>query len=261
MDLGLHGKTALVFGAGGGLGGAIARSLAQEGAQLALADINGEAVEQLGEELRQAGTKVVCLEWDLGDLSLIDTHITHIEQELGGIDILLNNTGGPPPTSAAGQDATTWMKYFQSMVVSVIAVTDRVLPGMRDRGFGRIVTSSSSGVLAPIPNLGISNTLRASLMTWSKTLAREVAKDGVTCNLIIPGRVATARVRFLDEQRAQRENRSVAQIAAESAATIPMQRYGEPQEFADVATFIASERASYITGSVIRVDGGLIAGV
>lgn len=261
MDLGLHGKTALVFGAGGGLGGAIARSLAKEGAQLALADINAEAVEQLAQELRQTGTKVVSLEWDLADLSLIEPHIARIEHELGGVDILLNNTGGPPPTSAAGQDPAMWMKYFNSMVVSVIAVTDRVLPGMRERGFGRIVTSSSSGVVAPIPNLGISNTLRASLMTWSKTLAREVAKDGVTCNLLIPGRVATARVRFLDEQKAQRENRSVTEVANESAASIPMQRYGEPQEFADVATFIASERASYITGSVIRVDGGLIAGI
>lgn len=261
MDLGLHGKTALVFGAGGGLGGAIARSLAKEGAQLALADINAEAVEQLAQELRQTGAKVVSLEWDLADLSLIEPHIARIEHELGGVDILLNNTGGPPPTSAAGQDPAMWMKYFNSMVVSVIAVTDRVLPGMRERGFGRIVTSSSSGVVAPIPNLGISNTLRASLMTWSKTLAREVAKDGVTCNLLIPGRVATARVRFLDGQKAQRENRSVTEVANESAASIPMQRYGEPQEFADVATFIASERASYITGSVIRVDGGLIAGI
>lgn len=147
------------------------------------------------------------------------------------------------------------------MVLSVIALTDRVLPGMRARKWGRIITSTSSGVEAPIPNLGISNALRLSLVGWSKTLAREVGGDGVTTNIVLPGRIATARIGFLDEQKAKREKRSVEAVAAESTGSIPLGRYGRPEEYGDVVAFLASERASYLTGSVIRVDGGLIASI
>jgi 3-oxoacyl-[acyl-carrier protein] reductase len=144
------------------------------------------------------------------------------------------------------------------MVLSVIAITDRALPGMRDRKWGRFITSTSSGVVAPIANLGISNALRLSLVGWSKTLAREVGRDGVTSNIVLPGRIATQRIRFLDEQKAKRENRPVEEVSAESTSSIPIGRYGDPREYADVVTFLASEKASYITGSVIRIDGGLI---
>jgi 3-oxoacyl-[acyl-carrier protein] reductase len=145
------------------------------------------------------------------------------------------------------------------MVLSVIAITDRVLPGMKSRGWGRIVTSTSSGIVSPIPNLAISNALRLSLVGWSKTLAREAGKDGITANIVVPGRIATARVAFLDAAKAKREGRSVEDVAAESAAVIPLGRYGRPEEYADVVAFLASERAAFITGSVIRVDGGMIA--
>ena len=157
------------------------------------------------------------------------------------MDILINNTGGPPPSTAAGQDPALWAKQFQAMVLSVIAITDRVLPGMKARGWGRILTSTSSGIIAPIPNLAISNALRMSLVGWSKTLAREVAKDGITANIIVPGRIATARVATLDNARAKREGRSVEEVAAESAATIPVGRYGKPEEYADVVAFLASD--------------------
>ena len=132
---------------------------------------------------------------------------------------------------------------------------------MHERKFGRIVTSTSSGVVAPIPNLGLSNALRLSLVGWSKTLAREVGRDGITCNVVLPGRVATGRIRFLDEQKAQREGRPVADVTAESTASIPVGRYGDPQEYADVVAFLASRNAAYVTGSVVRVDGGLLANI
>ena len=257
MDLGLKGKTALVLGGGGGLGRAIAKSFAVEGAKVAVAGVGSTSIDATLAELGFIGGSSLSLVWDLADLSVIDANITKIESELGPVDILINNTGGPPPSTAAGQDPALWAKQFQAMVLSVIAITDRVLPGMKARGWGRILTSTSSGIIAPIPNLAISNTLRMSLVGWSKTLAREVAKDGITANIIMPGRIATARVAMLDDARAKREGRSVEQVAAESAATIPVGRYGKPEEYADVVAFLASTRAAYITGSVIRVDGGM----
>jgi 3-oxoacyl-[acyl-carrier protein] reductase len=258
MNLGIQDKTALVLGAGGGLGSAIAAALAGEGARVALADVSAEALAATRATVEALGGRCITLVWDLADLPAIEGHVARIEAEWGPVDILVNNTGGPPPTPASGQDTQSWEKHFQSMVLPVIKITDRVLPGMRERRWGRIVTSTSSGVVAPIANLGISNALRAALVGWSKTLAREVGRDGVTANIVLPGRVATGRINFLDEQKARREKRPVEDVRAESTASIPLGRYGEPSEYGKVVAFLASDAASYITGSVIRVDGGLI---
>ena len=261
MDLGLNGKVALVMGAGGGLGSAIALALAAEGVKVAAADIDPAALATTVDAIRGAGGAALALQWDLADLSAIDGHIGAIEAELGSVDVLVNNTGGPPPTPAIGQTPELWETNFRSMVLSVIAVTDRVLPGMRARKWGRIITSTSSGVVAPIANLGISNALRLSLVGWSKTMAREVARDGVTANVILPGRIATRRIRFLDESKAKRENRPVDVVTAESTASIPLGRYGEPEEYGAVVAFLASRQASYVTGTVQRVDGGHLSNI
>jgi len=144
------------------------------------------------------------------------------------------------------------------MVLGVIHITDLVLPSMRERGWGRVITSTSSGVIAPIPNLAVSNALRMSLVGWSKTLAREVGPDGVTVNIVIPGRIATRRIEQLDEARAEREGTPIEEIRRASTATIPVARYGRPEEYGSVVAFLASEGSSYVTGSTIRIDGGLI---
>jgi 3-oxoacyl-[acyl-carrier protein] reductase len=225
MDLGIAGKTALVLGGGGGLGAAIATALHAEGARVAIGDISAEGGQAVAAML---GGDTLARPWDLADLDSIDGHITHIEQALGPVDILVNITGGPPPTPVSGQGADIWDKHFRAMVLSVVAITDRVLPGMKAKNWGRIITSTSSGVVAPIPNLGLSNALRMSLLGWSKTLAREVGRDGITSNIIVPGRIG---------------------------------RYGRPEEYAAATAFLASEAAGYITGTVMRVDGGLIASV
>jgi 3-oxoacyl-[acyl-carrier protein] reductase len=258
VDFGLKGRTALVLGAGGGLGGAIAQGLAREGAAVALADIDEAAAARTADAITADGGVAKAWGWDIADTVIIANRLAAISSALGDVDILVNNTGGPPPTPVAGQDPALWSKSFQAMVLSVIAITDAVLPAMTARRWGRIITSTSSGVVAPIPNLGISNALRLSLVGWSKTLAREVASLGITSNIVLPGRIATSRIRFLDEAKAKREGRTVEEVTAESTASIPAGRYGTPEEYADTVAFLASTRAAYITGSVIRVDGGYI---
>jgi len=261
MNFGLENKTALVLGGGGGLGRAISIALAAEGAKIAVADIDSKAIAETEAAVKHIGGSSIGLTWDLADLAQIDAHVARIEAELGTVSILVNITGGPPPTTAAGQDPALWTKHFQAMVLSVIAITDRVLPAMRKQHWGRIITSTSSGVVAPIPNLGISNALRMSLVGWSKTLARELGGEGITANIILPGRIATDRIRFLDEAKAKREGRTVEDVSKESTSSIPLGRYGKPEEYGAAVAFLASEQAAYITGSTIRVDGGLISSI
>lgn len=261
MDLGLRGKTALVLGGGRGLGKGIALALAREGARVAIAGRTAATLNQTAQEIESAGSQGLALTWDISDLSIIDTRVAEVEKVFGPVDILINNSGGPPPTPAAGQDPALWSKQFQAMVLCIIAITDRVLPRMRQRKWGRIITSASGGVIMPIPNLAISNALRLSLLGWSKTLSREVARDGITVNVVLPGRIATDRVRALDEAKATREGRTFEDVTKESKESIPIGRYGETEEYGNVVAFLAGTQASYITGSTIRVDGGAIASV
>jgi 3-oxoacyl-[acyl-carrier protein] reductase len=223
---------------------------------------NPAALQATKDLLAAEGLPFVPVTLDLADLDSIDRAVRSIETSLDQpVDILVNNTGGPPPSTAAGVPADTWRKHFESMVLSVYYATDLILPGMRARGWGRVITSASSGVVAPIANLGVSNALRSALVGWSKTLANEVGRDGVTANVVLPGRIATDRIVRLDALRAEREGRSVDDVRTASAATIPIGRYGRPEEYGDTVAFLASDAASFINGAVIRVDGGMIASV
>lgn len=258
MDLGLEGKTAFVGAAGGGLGRAICYALLEEGVKVIGADVNADALEGLRAGAGERAASLFTLTTDFSDLSSLDGCLQEGVAAMGEVDILVNITGGPPPTPAVGVPITQWRDAFDAMVAPVISLTNSVIEGMRDRGWGRIVTSASSGVVAPIDNLAISNGVRSALVGWSKTLSNEVARDGVTVNVVVPGRIATQRIKALDAAKAERESRTALEVEAESTASIPAARYGDPAEYADVVAFLASERASYMNGTIVRVDGGLI---
>ncbi|APE45909.1 3-oxoacyl-ACP reductase (plasmid) [Sulfitobacter alexandrii] len=253
MDLGLDGKRALVLGASRGLGMAIAKSLAAEGAQVFAAARSKDKIEAWS-----AGTDgVTPVALDLARIEEVDALADMLLQD-GGVDIIVNNGGGPPPGTAAGANRADWIAHFEAMAANIFHLDTRLLPAMQERGWGRIISVASSGVEQPIPNLALSNGIRSAVIGWSKTLANEVAADGVTVNVVLPGRIHTQRVDELDAAAAKRTGKDVADVAAASRGTIPAGRYGKPEEFADVVTFLASARAGYVTGSRIRVDGGSI---
>ncbi|CDZ64056.1 SDR family oxidoreductase [Neorhizobium galegae] len=250
MDLKIADKRALILGGNRGMGLAIAKSLAAEGVAITIAARDEQALADAATEIGAADTITV----DLSDTAAL----TAFAAKVGDIDILVNNTGGPPYGSAIGRDLADWEESFRSMSLSVIRLTDLFLPAMRAKGWGRIVTVVSTGAVQPIPVLGISNTLRAGLIAWSKSLAPEVARDGVTVNVLMPGRVATERVILTDDATAERENIPVETVRKRSFSQIPMGRYAEPEEIAAAAAFLCSGVASYVTGSVLRVDGGYV---
>ncbi|HEY8565880.1 MAG TPA: SDR family oxidoreductase [Beijerinckiaceae bacterium] len=255
MDLGLQGKRALVLSSSRGLGRGVAESLAREGADVFMTARSAERLEAAVAEINARGQGRAHAH--VADLKgNAESIVAAAMEHLGGIDILVANTGGPPARTAGGVKPEEWVPQFEAMVLPVLTAAGLVLPGMRERGFGRILVIASSGVIQPIPNLAMSNALRASIAGWAKTLSSEVAGDGVTVNLVLPGRIETDRTGELDAANAKAQGRSVEDIAATARANIPAGRYGRVEEFADTVCFLASQRASYITGTMVRVDGG-----
>ncbi|HWM66163.1 MAG TPA: SDR family oxidoreductase [Steroidobacteraceae bacterium] len=257
MDLGLKRRRAVVTGASRGIGRAIASALAAEGADVVAAARNAQKLKDLAASVAAETGSITA---HAADMSQADA-IQGLAGELEKADILVFNTGGPPFGTAAEITDASWTAQFEAMFLSAIRLTRLALPGMRQRRFGRIMLVVSSGVIQPIPNLALSNALRSGLVGWAKTLASEVAADGVTVNCLAPGRIATDRIVEFDEARARREGITVEQAQKAATATIPAGRYGEADEFAAMAAFLASPRASYMTGGIIRIDGGMIRSV
>lgn len=254
MDLGLSGRVALVPGSSSGLGLAVARVLAAEGAHVVLAGRRGEQVRAEAARLPSA----LGVEADLTDPDTPARLVAAAEEAFGPVEVLVPNGGGPPPGAAADLTPEQLSEAVAGLVHPHQRLVAAVLPGMRARGFGRIVAIGSSGVQQPIDRLVASNAARAALAGYLKTLAGEVAADGVTVNMVLPGRIATDRTAALDRSAAERTGSTPEQARARSEATIATGRYGTPEEFAAVVAFLAGTAASYVTGEQVRCDGGMV---
>jgi 3-oxoacyl-[acyl-carrier protein] reductase len=261
MDLGLEGKTALVLGGSKGLGRGVANALAAEGVAVALLARGKEALDQAVAEINGRGSRAIALPADLADWPGVEAAANSARQQLGPIDILLNNSGGPPPLRVIGISPEVWEAQFRAMVLVFFRLTELLLPDMRRRKWGRIINVASESVVQPIPQIAISNTLRAAVVGWAKTLAGEVARDGITVNTMLPGAFDTDRVRQIQRATAARENVSLEDFAQRAARNIPVGRMGTAAEFGAMAAFLASPLAGYITGSMIRLDGGSVRGI
>jgi len=255
MDLGLRGRTALVCSSTAGLGRATAEALGAEGARVVVSGRRRELAEQIAAGL--PGAEVVPC--DVTESGAAADLAAAARRALGAeLDIVVLNGPGPKPATASQIDADDVRAAVQTLLVFHQELVAAVLPGMRQRGWGRILAIASGGVAEPIPSLALSNIGRAALAGYLKSLATEVAGDGVTVNMLLPGRMDTDRVRSLDAATAEREQRDVADVAAAAAASIPARRYGTAEEFGAVAAFLCSQQAAYVTGTATRCDGGAV---
>jgi 3-oxoacyl-[acyl-carrier protein] reductase len=247
MDLGLQGRTALVMGASRGLGRAIAASLAREGARVAIASRSRERIEEAAAAIEPEAAPFVA---DASDLERLAALPAEVEEAFGPIDIVVANAGGPPFGGALEHELAEWEAAYRSLVLAPRVLAAATVPGMRERGWGRIVNVGSTSTREPIPGLNLSNSHRMAAVGFLKTLSREVAGDGITVNTVATGRFATER---LADATGSLE-------AAESAAEreVPAGRLGRPEEYGDLVAFLCSERAAYVTGTVIPIDGGIL---
>lgn len=262
MDLGLKGKVALVLASSKGLGFAVAEELAAEGAHLIM-NARGEAELNAASEsiASRFGSEVLAVPGDLSLTADIRNIVAEGIERFGRIDILVTNSGGPPAGRFEDLTADQWDSAVRLLLTGVTEITRLVLPGMKERRWGRILNVTSIAAKQPVENLMLSNALRAGLTGFSKTLAAEVASHGVTVNTILPGYTATERVEELAEHLANKEGIDPSEVRRRWEAEIPIGRLAEPREFAAAAAFLVSERASYVTGSSIAVDGGWIRSV
>lgn len=256
MDLGLTGKTVLITAGSQGLGRACADSFAREGAQVIICGRSQSGLDDAVAQIKGARA----YQADLTDVSAIDDMMARIHKEVGGIDVLVNNAGGPPPGPFDVLDDADWQVAVDLTLMSVVRCTRHVLPYMKAQKWGRVLTISSYGVKQPVPNLTLSNSLRMAVLGWSKTLAGQVAQDNILVNTLCPGWTKTQRVTSLLTQKAEAEGSTLADEEAAIVQGIPLGRMGEPHELANLAVFLGSQAASYITGSAIAVDGGLVEG-
>jgi 3-oxoacyl-[acyl-carrier protein] reductase len=244
MDLGLEGKVALVTGASQGIGFGIAKELAGEGARVAISSRTREKIDPAAEQIGARGYV-----HDTTDLDSAPALIEAVERDLGPVDVLVTNTGGPPGGNPLEFTREQWEAAHRELVVAAIEMIQLVVPGMRERGFGRVLSISSSAAKEPIPGLLLSSAHRPGLLGAFKLLAKELAGDGITLNTILPGRIATDRISHLHGSIEKAE-----EVAREQ---IPARRLGTAEEIAAAAVFLCSERASYVTGTTLLVDGGL----
>jgi 3-oxoacyl-[acyl-carrier protein] reductase len=262
MFLGLRGKTALIGAASKGLGFAIARELATEGAQIVICARTKDTLKAARDKLEtDTGAKVYAIQADLSKYEDVKRVTTTSLEKLGRIDVLVNNNGGPPAGPFEAHDPATWQEAFDQTLRSAVEMSRAALPGMKERRWGRIINVTSMAAKQPVENLILSNSLRAAVHGFARTLANEVAEFGITVNNILPGYTRTERVETLAAATAKRDKVDPASVLSRFEKDVPMKRLGEPEEFAALAAFLASERASYITAQSIAVDGGWIRGL
>lgn len=259
MDLGLKGKVALVAGASQGMGKAAAMGFAREGAKVAIC-ARGEAVlKETAEEIRKAtGGEVLAIAADMAKAEDIKKFVEESAKHFGRIDVVVNNAGGPPPGEFMKFTDDDWQNAFNLSFMSTMRMTRQAVPHMKKVGGGKVVNITSYSVKEPIAGLVLSNAVRSAVIGWAKTLSRELARDNILFNNVCPGRIDTDRAKKLNQARADRLGRPVAEIDKEMAAEVPLGRYGTAEEAGDLIVFLGSDRASYITGTTIAIDGGLV---